>query len=63
MTYTNKVIFKYNNSTLKLISTLANPAPIKEGWGMTHDSKGLLYISNGSNTIFVINPTNFTIIR
>lgn len=31
------------------------PPGIKEGWGLTHDGK-YLYVSNGSQTIFVYRP-------
>ena len=32
------------------------PSSIREGWGLTHD-EDYMYISNGSKTIFVVEPT------
>ena len=37
------------------------PDEIKIGWGIAHDEDNL-YITNGSNKIFVVNPDNFEIL-
>ncbi len=34
---------------------------MSEGWGMTHDSN-YIYTSDGTSTIFKINPTDFSVI-
>lgn len=49
------MVFVYNLHDLSLIKTYDLPLEIKEGWGITHDND-YLYISEGSNKIFVVKP-------
>lgn len=48
LTWTNKVAFVYDISTLKYKRTLSYP---REGWGLTSDGKQLI-ASDGSSTLF-----------
>lgn len=51
---------------MTLIDRLALPKEIKEGWGMTRDRdrEGVMYISDGSNTIFECEAfRNFKVVR
>ena len=60
LTWTNGVVFQFDLD-LNLLKTFPLPSEIKEGWGMTHDDQ-YIYISNGSPTIFIIDPQDFTIV-
>ena len=46
---------------MTLVATYPLPAAIGEGWGMCHDATHL-YVSNGSPTIFVVDPATFTVV-
>lgn len=63
MTYVENTVFQYDLGK-DLVSTrnLSMPDGIGEGWGMTHDDS-YIYVSNGSNVIFMIHPENFTIFK
>lgn len=45
---------------------IQQPSEIREGWGMTkriEDGEVRLYVSDGSNKIFVIDPEEFTVVK
>lgn len=52
LTWTNKVIFIYDASTLEYRSTYSYP---REGWGLTTDGKSLIS-SDGSSRIYFLTP-------
>jgi glutamine cyclotransferase len=56
MTYKENTCFVYDAKTFKLLKTFTYN--FGEGWGMTTDGKNLL-VSNGSSTIFTIDPETF----
>lgn len=58
MTYRENTCFVYDAKTFKLLKTFTYN--FGEGWGMTTDGKNLI-VSNGSSTIFFINPETFRI--
>ena len=39
------------------------PEPLIEGWGLSHDSSGNLYATDGSYFISIINPIEWQIVR
>jgi len=41
-------------SSLALQATLPMPRTMREGWGLTHDGRGSLYASDGSDTLHVL---------
>ena len=56
--------FVYDGDTLALKRTLDLPRPIGEGWGLTHrieDGKYKLYVTDGSNKVFVVDPETMAI--
>lgn len=52
LTWTNKVIFIYDATTLEYLSTYSYP---REGWGLTTDGKSLIS-SDGSSRIYFLTP-------
>ena len=52
LTWTNKVIFIYDDNTLEYRSTYSYP---REGWGLTTDGKSLIS-SDGSSRIYFLTP-------
>ncbi len=56
MTYKENTCFVYDAKTFKLLKTFTYN--FGEGWGMTTDGKYLI-VSNGSSTIFFIDPETF----
>lgn len=56
LTYKKQKAFVYDDNTLKKIGEFTYPN--KEGWGLTNDGKNLI-MSDGSSTIYFINPDNF----
>ena len=52
LTWTNKVIFIYDATTLEYRSTYSYP---REGWGLTTDGKSLIS-SDGSSRIYFLTP-------
>jgi glutamine cyclotransferase len=59
LTWLNQRCLVYDLATFKIIDTLIYSG---EGWGLTSDDS-LLYMSDGSATIRVIDPNDFTIKR
>lgn len=59
LTYLEKTGFIYDKNTLKLEKTFQYST---EGWGLTTDGKQLI-MSNGSDTLYFINPQTFKILR
>ena len=37
------------------------PHPMKQAWGLSNDSKGRLYISDGTNEIYVVDPASWQV--
>lgn len=60
LTWKENTCFVYNASTFFLLKTFKYD--FGEGWGMTTDGKYLI-VSNGSSSIFFIDPETFKIIR
>lgn len=52
LTWTNKLVLKYDAATLKPIGAIKYP---REGWGLTSDGKHF-YASDGSSRIYVMGP-------
>jgi glutamine cyclotransferase len=62
MTYKERQVLVYSEENFELLDVLPMPAEIKEGWGMTTDGT-YLYVSEGSEKIFVVDPANFTVLK
>ena len=60
LTYQNKIGFIYDAKTFKKLGEFNIPG--KEGWGMTTDSNYLI-ISDGTNFLYMIDPTDFKTIK
>jgi glutamine cyclotransferase len=60
MSYKENTCFVYDAKTFKLLKTFTYN--FGEGWGMTTDGKYLI-VSNGSSTLFFINPETFRIVN
>lgn len=56
LTWQERVVFVYDINTFKKIKTYYNP---NDGWGLTTDGKQLI-ASDGSSTLYFINPDNFS---
>ena len=54
-----KMDLKFNNSTLK---EFKRPSQMSSGWGLTSDGEQL-YATDGSDTLFILNPDNFTVTK
>ncbi len=50
LTWTNKVVFRYDAATLKYKSTVSYP---REGWGLTTDGKQLIASDGSANLYFM----------
>ena len=59
LTWENNIVFLYNPKDLKLIKKI--PWSV-QGWGITHD-KTNLYISDGSDKIYVVRPGDLKLER
>jgi len=58
--------FAWDGETLEFKKMIQQPSEIREGWGMTkriEDGEVRLYVSDGSNKIFVIDPEEFTVVK
>jgi len=60
LTYTNQVGFMYDAKTFKNKGTFGYFS--KQGWGITTDGKDLI-MSDGTNAIVSLNPTNFQVVK
>lgn len=58
LTYTNNLAYVYDAQSLKKIDSLPYFQAM-EGWGLTNDGK-TLYMSDGSETIYQVDPKDFT---
>ncbi|MDF2477741.1 MAG: hypothetical protein K0S24_3224 [Sphingobacterium sp.] len=58
LTYKSNLAYVYDMTTLKTIKTLPYFKNM-EGWGLTSDGKNL-YMSDGSENIYVLNPNDFS---
>jgi len=58
LTWTNQIgyVFDLNFNQISQFSYTT------QGWGLTHDDKNLI-MSDGSNNIYFIEPTNFTVVK
>ena len=68
LTYMADEILKWqiNGDSITLVETLGLPSgdQPREGWGIAYrQSDGLLYMSDGSSTIFVVNPSTWTTVK
>jgi glutamine cyclotransferase len=54
LTWSNRLIFQRDKHSFELIRTWQWP---REGWGLTHDDSSLI-ISDGSSTLYFLNPEN-----
>lgn len=61
LTWQEHTCFVYNPNSLELIKEFKYPINI-EGWGLTNNGEELI-MSDGTNTIYFINPDNFSIKR
>ena len=59
LTWENNIVFLYNPKDLKLIKKIPWSA---QGWGITHDKKNL-FISDGSDKIYVVRPGDLKLER
>ena len=59
LTWMEKTVFVYDINTFKQLGTLHNP---REGWGLTTDGKQLI-MSDGTSTIYFLDPMTFKEIR
>jgi len=57
LTWQQKIVFLYNLQTFVEQRNYTNPS--NEGWGLTHDSTSLI-LSDGSSTIWFLDPATFT---
>ena len=56
LTWRSRKIYIYNYPNLQKLATLKLPNQIKEGWGLSHDSKnGKIYMTDGSAKVFFDN--------
>jgi glutaminyl-peptide cyclotransferase len=60
LTYKTKIGFVYNLENMAVIDSFHFESA--EGWGMTHDEKYLI-MSDGTNILTYINPTNFKTVK
>lgn len=56
LTWKNKRLFIYDKHDLSLIEEFSYP---REGWGITHDNRHLI-ISDGSSTLYFLDPETLT---
>ncbi|MDC1105672.1 glutaminyl-peptide cyclotransferase [Prolixibacteraceae bacterium] len=56
LTYKKQKAFVYDNKTMKQVGSFSYSN--KEGWGLTNNGKELI-MSDGSSTIYFLDPTNF----
>ncbi len=59
LTWKSQVGFVYDKATFRLLRQFAYPT---EGWGLTHDGKDLI-MSDGTATLYFLNPDTFKGIR
>lgn len=62
LTWLERKLLVYDLETLDIIEEIDYPNSLREGWGITTDEM-YLYVSDGSNKIFVMDPNNYSIIR
>ncbi|CAG9316569.1 unnamed protein product [Blepharisma stoltei] len=62
LTWKESNMMVYDIETFNLIETVQYPDILKEGWGICSDGS-YLYISDGSNKIYVMDPEDYSIIR
>lgn len=58
LTWREGRVLRWDPATLKQKeSKMEVPTPSGEGWGITADTRGTLYVSDGSDTLTVVSPT------
>jgi len=62
LTWKTNVGFIYDAKTYKKLSEFQYDPKIKEGWGLTHDSKNLI-VSNGTDVIQFLDTTDLKVVR
>jgi glutaminyl-peptide cyclotransferase len=62
LTWKSKVGFIYDARTYEKISEFEYDPKIKEGWGITHDTKNLI-VSDGTDRIHFLDTTSLKVIR
>mmetsp|Transcript_23760 Transcript_23760/g.42066 ORF Transcript_23760/g.42066 Transcript_23760/m.42066 type:complete len:215 (-) Transcript_23760:33-677(-) len=62
LTWREGKVYKYSQSSLAQQNVLELPQEIGEGWGICSDGT-YLYISEGSNKIFKLDPATWTVIK
>ena len=60
LTYMNRKVFRYN-SKLELLEMMTIPSLIREGWGITHTNQNELIVSDGTSTLYFVDPKDFSI--
>lgn len=59
LTWQSHIVYVFNLNDFSLIRTFENPT---EGWGLTK-YKNMLVMSDGTNTLYFLNPDNFSEIK
>ena len=62
LTWKSNVGFIYDANTYKKLREFAYDPKIKEGWGLTNDSKNLI-VSNGTDVIHFLDTTDLKVVR
>ena len=62
LTWREQTMFVYDQESFELLETVELPLQITAGWGICTDGVSL-YITDGSDHVFVLNPQNYTIDR
>ena len=60
LTWQHQLGFVYDRKTMEPRSTFAYKV---EGWGLAYDAKGGLVLSDGSDTLFFLDPKTYSVIR
>lgn len=58
-----RLILLRSVETLSLVRTAPLPGEMAEGWGLTHDGRGMLYATDGSSSLFALNATTLLVER
>lgn len=61
MTYKNRIVYKIDKNLKGIIETIDMPKDMLEGWGIAVLDKDTILATDGSNRIFHIDPSTFTV--
>lgn len=50
------------NAELLEVTEIPLPPPLKQGWGLSHNSRGHLFVSDGTDTIHVIDSASWKLL-